>query len=46
MVLFVDLKAAFDSMDRGIMYKTMKEKGIREKIIERIREVQRERDKK
>jgi len=22
--LFVDLKAAFDSMDRGIMYKTMR----------------------
>jgi len=40
--LFVDLKAAFDSVDRGIMYKAMRERGIREGLIERVREVLRE----
>lgn len=37
--LFVDMKAAFDSADRRILYKTMKERGIREGLIERIKEV-------
>jgi len=40
--LFVDLKAAFDSVDRGIMYKAMRERGIREGLIERVRKVLRE----
>jgi len=40
--LFVNLKAAFDSVDRGIMYKAMRERGIRDGLIERIREVLRE----
>jgi len=40
--LFVDLKAAFDSVDRGVLYQTMREKGIREGLIERVREILRE----
>lgn len=40
--LFVDMKAAFDSVDRRILYKTMKERGIREGLIERVKEVFRE----
>jgi len=42
MALFVDLKVAFNSVDRGIMYKAMRERGIREGLIERVREVLRE----
>jgi hypothetical protein len=37
--LFVDLRAAFDSVDRGTLYKVMRERGIREGLIERVREV-------
>lgn len=37
--LFVDVKAAFDSADRRILYKTMKERGIREGLIERVKEL-------
>jgi len=40
--LFVDMKAAFDSVNRRILYKTMKERGIREGLIERVKEVFRE----
>lgn len=40
--MFVDLKAAFDSVDRGLLYSAMREKGIREKLIERVKEVYRE----
>lgn len=36
--LFVDLKAAFDSVDRKILVKTMRERGIREGLIVRIEE--------
>lgn len=41
-VLFVDMKAAFDSVDRKILHKTMKERGIREGLIEKVKEVFRE----
>ncbi|XP_036148444.1 uncharacterized protein LOC118647508 [Monomorium pharaonis] len=40
--LFVDLKAAFDSVDRGILIKTMRERGIREGLITRVEMVLRE----
>lgn len=35
-VFFVDLKAVFDSMDRRVLIQTMKKKGERESLLERI----------
>jgi len=40
--LFVDLKAAFDSVDRGVLIEAMRERGIREGLISRVEEVMRE----
>ncbi|XP_011881271.1 PREDICTED: uncharacterized protein LOC105569421 [Vollenhovia emeryi] len=40
--LFVDLKAAYDSVDRGLLIEAMRKKGIREGIIERVEEIMRE----
>lgn len=40
--LFVDLKAAFDSVDRKVLIETMTERGIREGLIERVEEIMRE----
>lgn len=40
--LFVDLKTAFDSLDRGILIETIKERGISERLIRRVVEVLRE----
>ncbi|XP_011883686.1 PREDICTED: RNA-directed DNA polymerase from mobile element jockey-like, partial [Vollenhovia emeryi] len=40
--LFVDMKAAYDSVDRGILIEAMKKKGIREGLIERVDEIMRE----
>lgn len=40
--LFVDLKAAFDSVDRKVLIETMTERGIRERLIERVEEIMRE----
>jgi len=40
--MFVDLKAAFDSVDRKILLNTMKERGIREGLVERVEEAIRE----
>lgn len=37
--MFVDLKAAFDSVDRRVLIKAMRERGIREGLIERLQEV-------
>lgn len=37
--LFVDLRAAFDSMDREVLVEAMKERGIREGFIERVIEL-------
>lgn len=40
--LFVDLKTAFDSVDRKVLIETMTERGIRERLIERVEEIMRE----
>jgi len=40
--LFVDLRAAFDTIDRKVLYKAMEERGIKEGLIERVREMLRE----
>lgn len=37
--LFVDLKAAFDKVDRGILVGTMRKRGIREGLVERVARV-------
>jgi len=39
--VFVDLRAAFDSVDRGIL-KALRERGIREGSVKRMAEVLRE----
>ncbi|XP_024875959.1 trichohyalin-like, partial [Temnothorax curvispinosus] len=39
---FVDLKAAFDSVDRGILIKAMRERGIRDGLVRRTEEMLRE----
>jgi len=39
--MFVDLKAVFDTVDRKVLYRVMKERGIREGL-ERVREMLRE----
>ncbi|XP_029054322.1 uncharacterized protein LOC114881649 [Osmia bicornis bicornis] len=39
---FIDLKAAFDSVDRGVLMEILKEKGVRRGLRERIKEVLRE----
>lgn len=41
-VLFINLKAAFDSLDRRILINTMNERRIREGLIERVEKVLRE----
>lgn len=41
-VMFVDLKAAFNSVDRGILIRAMRERGVREGLIGRCEEVLRE----
>jgi len=40
--LFVDLKAAFDSVDRGVLIEAMRERGIREGLVKKVEEVMRE----
>jgi len=40
--LFVDFKAAFDSVDRGVLVETMRERGIREGLVRRVEEMLRE----
>jgi len=40
--LFVALRATFDTIDRKVLCKTMEERGIREGLIERVREMLRE----
>jgi len=37
--LFVDVRAAFDSVDRGILGRAMRERGIREGLVERAMEM-------
>jgi len=41
-VLFVDLKAAFDSVDREVLIEALRERGVSEGLVERIEEVLRE----
>lgn len=40
--IFVDLRAAFDSVDRGELIKAMRKRGVREGLTERIEELLRE----
>ena len=39
LVLFVDLKAAFDSVDRGVLIRAMRKRGVREGLVARCGEV-------
>jgi len=36
---FIDLKVAFDKMNRKILWKAMEERGIRRGLIERVKEI-------
>ncbi|XP_077255544.1 uncharacterized protein LOC143893719 [Temnothorax americanus] len=38
-VMFVDLKAAFDSVDRRILVEAMRKRGVREGLVERCKEL-------
>ena len=38
-VMFVDMKAAFDSVDRGVLVRAMRERGVREGLVRRCEEV-------
>lgn len=40
--LFVELKSAFDSVNRKVLLKTMRQRGIREGLVERVVKVIRE----
>jgi len=40
--LFVDLKAAFDSVDREVLMGAMRERGVREGLTKRVEQVLRE----
>lgn len=40
--MFVDLKAAFDSVDKEVLIKEMRERGIKEGMVEKVEEVLRE----
>lgn len=42
MALFVELKSAFDSVNREVLLKTMRQRGIREGLVERVVKVMRE----
>lgn len=37
--LFVDLKAAFDSVDREVLLEAMKDQGMRERLVDRVEQV-------
>lgn len=39
MALFVDLKTAFDSEDKGVLMETIRTKKIREGLVKRVEEV-------
>lgn len=41
-ILFVDMKAAFDSVDRGKLIEAMRRRGVREGIVRRCMEILRE----
>lgn len=37
--MFVDLKAAFDSVDKGVLIASMRNRGLREGLIEKVEEI-------
>lgn len=37
--MFVNLKAAFDIMDKGVLIEDMRKKGLRKGLIERVQEL-------
>lgn len=41
-VLFMNLKAAFDSVNRGVLIEAMREREIRERLIGRVEEMVKE----
>lgn len=41
-MMFADLKAALDSVDRKVLIKMMRERGIREGMVKKVGEVVRE----
>lgn len=41
-MIFINLKAAFDSVYRGVLVDTMRRKGIRKRLVKRVEEVFRE----
>lgn len=40
--MFVDLKAAFDTVDRGVLIEDMRKRGLRKGLVERVEELLRE----
>lgn len=40
--VFVDLKAAFDSIDRGVLWREMENRGVSEGIRKRVKEIYKE----
>jgi retron-type reverse transcriptase len=40
--VFVDLKAAFDSVDRNVLIRAMRERGVREGLVRKVEEMLRE----
>lgn len=41
-VFFADVRAIFDKIDRKLLWKNMKEQGISERLIERIKDIYKE----
>lgn len=41
-VFFVNLRAAFDSVDRGLLIKAMRKKGVRKALVKKCEDVMRE----
>lgn len=37
--VFIDLKAAFDKVDRGLLWDTLEEKGVDKELIKRIKKI-------
>lgn len=44
--LFVDLTAAFDTIDREILCETMRERGVKKGLVDRVKEALRETKRK
>jgi len=41
-MMFIDLKAAFDSVDRRVLIEALEERGVRKDLVERVKEMLRE----